>query len=221
MESVQGCGGGPVGSNLSSYLVKSASRRWSEGCTGLEGALPSVYELEDLKSCDTTLTGSDSLPSPLQRLVPPEFRQRLETFSPLCGTARLASRTYRRLYTRSHRRSGRTRSGPFLRIQRRRRGRQAQRSRERRQAENTTRRRRECARASRRNSAGTESEGAQNWRDRLGLDQVSLRVISPALYPPGIFPDRFRLLPAVSSSPTVIWTTSPASLSLLRSVACR
>lgn len=34
---VLGCGGGPVGSNLSSYLVKSASRRWSEGCTGLEG----------------------------------------------------------------------------------------------------------------------------------------------------------------------------------------
>ncbi|KWU42298.1 hypothetical protein RHOSPDRAFT_10831, partial [Rhodotorula sp. JG-1b] len=32
-----GCGGGPVGSNLSSYLVKPASRKWSEGCTGLEG----------------------------------------------------------------------------------------------------------------------------------------------------------------------------------------
>lgn len=34
---VLGCGGGPVGSNLSSYLVKPAARKWSEGCTGLEG----------------------------------------------------------------------------------------------------------------------------------------------------------------------------------------
>ncbi|GAA5865068.1 hypothetical protein JCM3774_002121 [Rhodotorula dairenensis] len=34
---VLGCGGGPVGSNLSSYLVKSRARKWSEGCSGLEG----------------------------------------------------------------------------------------------------------------------------------------------------------------------------------------
>ncbi|GAA5941992.1 hypothetical protein JCM1841_003853 [Sporobolomyces salmonicolor] len=46
---VLGCGGGPIESNLSCYLVKPYARRWAEGCTSLEGgstigALSSLIE---------------------------------------------------------------------------------------------------------------------------------------------------------------------------------
>ncbi|CDR49400.1 hypothetical protein NBRC10512_000370 [Rhodotorula toruloides] len=34
---VLGCGGGPIETNLSSFLVKPYGRKWTDGCTGLEG----------------------------------------------------------------------------------------------------------------------------------------------------------------------------------------
>ncbi|POY70977.1 putative 3',5'-cyclic-AMP phosphodiesterase [Rhodotorula taiwanensis] len=54
---VLGCGGGPVGSNLSSYLVKPAAQRWSEGCIGLEagstlGAIVSLAERDSTLFAD-------------------------------------------------------------------------------------------------------------------------------------------------------------------------
>ncbi|GAA6024507.1 hypothetical protein JCM10207_000398 [Rhodosporidiobolus poonsookiae] len=46
---VVGCGGGPLEGNLSSFLVKPYSKRWTDGCTGLDagstiGALSSLIE---------------------------------------------------------------------------------------------------------------------------------------------------------------------------------
>ncbi|BGP21128.1 hypothetical protein JCM10213_008959 [Rhodosporidiobolus nylandii] len=46
---VLGCGGGPIETNLSSYLVKPYHAKWTDGCTGLEGgstigALSSLIE---------------------------------------------------------------------------------------------------------------------------------------------------------------------------------
>lgn len=34
----QGCGGGPLETNLSSYLLKPFANSWVDGCTSLEGA---------------------------------------------------------------------------------------------------------------------------------------------------------------------------------------
>ncbi|GAA5858238.1 hypothetical protein JCM8547_005704 [Rhodosporidiobolus lusitaniae] len=46
---VLGCGGGPIETNLSSFVVKPYSKQWTDGCTGLEGgstigALASLIE---------------------------------------------------------------------------------------------------------------------------------------------------------------------------------
>ncbi|BGP28212.1 cAMP-specific phosphodiesterase [Rhodotorula toruloides] len=37
LERRQGCGGGPIETNLSSFLIKPYGRKWTDGCTGLEG----------------------------------------------------------------------------------------------------------------------------------------------------------------------------------------
>ncbi|SGY97837.1 BQ5605_C035g11428 [Microbotryum silenes-dioicae] len=54
---VVGCGGGPLETNLSSYLVKPYSTKWADGCTSLEagstiGALASLIETQPYAFAD-------------------------------------------------------------------------------------------------------------------------------------------------------------------------
>ena len=168
--------------------------------------------------------GADVSPSVLLfRLCVPE--PATNSIRPLPSSVRVRfvrSMPRRWLYTRSHRRPCRERSRPLFGVlERRRRRRRLAKSR---QEEDETNQWRRCPPRASRDGTATTGEGAQDWRDRLGLDQVSLPRIFPVSYflshpaPPKTVPHLFRLLTAASSSPTVTWTTSPDSASRLRSV---
>lgn len=43
LDGSQGCGGGPIETNLSSFLLKPYDGKWTDGCTGLEGALRLLF----------------------------------------------------------------------------------------------------------------------------------------------------------------------------------